>query len=33
LIDAVSRIEDMEPVPPVLIDEADLEPEAYADAA
>lgn len=33
LIDAVSRIEDMEPVPPILIEEADLEPEAYADAA
>lgn len=31
LIDAVSRIEDMEPVPPVLIDESALEPETFVD--
>lgn len=31
LIDAVSRIEDMEPVPPVLIDESELEPATYVD--
>jgi phage terminase large subunit-like protein len=31
LIDAVSRIHDMEPVPPTLIDERMLEPETYAD--
>lgn len=31
LIDAVSRIYDMEPVPPVLIDEKILEPEQFAD--
>jgi len=31
LIDAVSRIEDMEPVPPVLIDESTLEPETFVD--
>lgn len=33
LIDAVSRVEDMEPVPPIIIEESDLEPEVYADAA
>jgi hypothetical protein len=33
LIDATSRIYDMEPVPPVLIDERALEPTAYADGA
>jgi len=31
LVDAVSRIYDMEPVPPVIMDQKDLEPEAYAD--
>jgi hypothetical protein len=31
LIDAVSRLYDMEPVPPILIDERALEPELYAD--
>ena len=31
LIDATSRIYDMEPVPPVLIDESALEPETFAD--
>jgi len=31
LIDAVSRIEDMDPVPPVLIDESTLEPETFVD--
>lgn len=31
LIDAASRIYDMEPVPPVLIDQSLLEPEAFAD--
>jgi phage terminase large subunit-like protein len=31
LIDAVSRLYDMEPVPPILIDERTLEPETYAD--
>lgn len=31
LIDAVSRIEDMEPVPPVVIDERTLEPETSVD--
>lgn len=31
LIDAVSRIYDMSPVPPILIDERMLEPETYAD--
>jgi hypothetical protein len=30
-LDAVSRIYDMEPVPPILIDEKDLEPEVYVD--
>jgi hypothetical protein len=31
LIDAASRIYDMSPVPPVLVDENDLLPEVYAD--
>jgi hypothetical protein len=31
LVDAASRIYDMEPVPPVLVDEKDLLPEVYAD--
>jgi hypothetical protein len=31
LIDAISRIYDMEPKPPVLIDDKDLEPEAFND--
>jgi hypothetical protein len=31
LIDAVSRIYDMEPKPPIIIDETELEPEAYND--
>lgn len=31
LIDAVSRIYDMEPKPPIIIDEAELEPEAFND--
>lgn len=31
LIDATSRLYDLEPVPPVLIDERMLEPELYAD--
>ena len=31
LIDAVSRVYDMEPVPPILIDEKMLEPETFAD--
>jgi phage terminase large subunit-like protein len=31
LIDAVSRVYDMEPVSPILIDERALEPETYAD--
>lgn len=31
LIDAVSRIYDMEPVPPILIDDKLLVPETYAD--
>ena len=31
LIDAVSRLYDMEPVSPTLIDERMLEPETYAD--
>ena len=30
-IDATSRIYDMEPVPPVIIDQSTLEPEAFAD--
>lgn len=33
LIDATSRIFDMEPVPPVLIDERALVPETYTDGA
>lgn len=33
LIDAVSRIEDMDPTPPVIIDQATTEPEVYADGA
>lgn len=31
LIDAASRVYDMEPVPPVLVDESALEPQTYAD--
>jgi phage terminase large subunit-like protein len=31
LIDAVSRLYDMEPVPPILIDESQLEPVLYDD--
>jgi phage terminase large subunit-like protein len=31
LIDAVSRLYDMSPVPPIIIDERMLEPETYAD--
>ncbi len=31
MLDAMSRVEDMEPVPPVVIDMATLEPEAYTD--
>lgn len=31
LIDATSRVYDMEPVPPILIDERQLEPDTYAD--
>lgn len=31
LIDATSRIYDMEPRPPVIIDESELEPEAFND--
>lgn len=31
LIDAVSRCYDMEPVPPVLVDESALEPQVFAD--
>lgn len=33
LIDAASRIYDMEPVPPIIIDERALEPELYEDGA
>lgn len=33
LIDAVSRIEDMDPQPPISIDEKSLEPETYADGS
>jgi phage terminase large subunit-like protein len=33
LIDAASRIYDMDPVPPILIDERALEPEAFADGS
>lgn len=31
LIDATSRLYDMEPVPPIIIDERMLEPEVYSD--
>lgn len=31
LIDAVSRIYDMDPVPPIVVDESILEPETYED--
>lgn len=31
LIDAVSRIYDIEPTPPIIIDESALEPESFAD--
>jgi len=31
LLDAVSRIYDMEPVPPLIIDERAVEPEVFAD--
>lgn len=31
LIDATSRLYDMSPVPPIIVDEAMLEPEVYAD--
>lgn len=31
LIDAVSRIDDIEAVPPIIIDERSLEPEVFAD--
>jgi hypothetical protein len=31
LVDAASRVYDMEPVPPVLVEERDLLPEVYAD--
>lgn len=33
LIDAVSRIYDMDPVPPIVIDQRLLEPETYVDGA
>jgi phage terminase large subunit-like protein len=33
LIDAASRIYDMDPVPPILIDERSLEPEVFTDGA
>ncbi len=33
LIDATSRLYDMEPVPPVLIDERTLEPETFVDGS
>jgi hypothetical protein len=33
LIDATSRLYDMEPVPPVIVDEKMLEPETFADGA
>lgn len=33
LIDACSRLYDMDPVPPVLIDQRALEPESHADGA
>ena len=32
-IDALSRIYDMEPVSPILIDQSMLEPELYEDGA
>jgi phage terminase large subunit-like protein len=32
-LDAVSRIEDMDATPPILIDERTLEPEAFSDGA
>ena len=31
LMDAISRVEDMEPTPPIVIDERELEPEAFSD--
>lgn len=31
LIDAISRIEDIDPVPPLIIDERSLEPECFED--
>ena len=33
LIDAMSRIYDMDPVPPIIIDERMLEPEVFADGS
>lgn len=33
LIDACSRLYDMDPVPPIIIDERTLEPETFADGA
>jgi hypothetical protein len=33
LIDASSRLYDMEPVPPIIIDERALEPETFNDGA
>lgn len=33
LLDAVSRVYDMEPVPPLIIDERGLEPEVFSDGA
>lgn len=33
LIDAMSRIEDMDPLPPIIVDERALEPETYADGS
>lgn len=33
MLDSVSRIFDMDPVPPIIIDERALEPEIYADGA
>ena len=33
LIDAVSRIYDIEPVPPIIVDERALEPESFADGS
>ena len=32
-LDAASRIEDMDPVPPIIVDESQLEPETYEDGA